>query len=115
MAPEKDIIEQITDRIIALGPYLFMAACRSEESVMKVLGELPYVTLDQTGWSVRKGTEAQAVGNMILDDGSVGFSVITGGALTEDEARSAIAVLNEYAESQTYAGPGLDELFEGGK
>ena len=103
MADQKTESEKAMRRTAELGDTLLIAFFRDQSTLMKVISQLPYVELDPPHLTEREGTACQAISNIQLKDGTMGFSLITGGDLTSEEIRTAVDLLDKYGEEQIFA------------
>lgn len=101
MADQKTESEKAMKRTLELGDTLLTAFFRDQDTLMKVISQLPYVEYDPPYLTERAGTACQAISNIRFEDGTVGFSLITGGDLTPEEEQTAVDLLNKYGEEQT--------------
>ena len=104
MGQHKNSAEQLMDLCRANGDVLLTACFRDQKTAMEVLYSLPYVAKDG---QVRPGTVAGAISKAKLKDGTRGVVVITGGDLTPQETRTAMALLAEHGMDQIFVGPGI--------
>jgi hypothetical protein len=102
MADNKTESEKAMRRTAELGDTVLVAFFRDQDTLMKVISQLPYVELDLPHLTERAGTACQAISNIRLKDGTMGFSLVTGGDLTLEEAQIAVDLLNEYGEEQIF-------------
>jgi predicted oxidoreductase (fatty acid repression mutant protein) len=102
MADNKTESEKAMRRTAELGDTVLVAFFRDQDTLMKVISQLPYVELDLPHLTERAGTACQAISNIRLKDGTMGFSLVTGGDLTNEEAQIAVDLLNEYGEEQIF-------------
>ena len=102
MADQKTESEKTMKRTLELGDTLLTAFFRDQDTLMKVISQLPYVEYDPPYLTERAGTACQAISNIRLEDGTVGFSLITGGDLTPEEIQTAVDLLNKYGEEQLF-------------
>jgi hypothetical protein len=93
--------QEAIDRVSKLGPVQFNAFFQDEDVLMQVVSQLPYVS----DMMARAGTECHGFSNQIGDDGTVGFSLVTGGDLTREEAIATNALMAKYAQTHTAALP----------
>jgi hypothetical protein len=93
--------EDAVRRTMQLGPVLLMAFFRDQDTLMKVVSQLPYVR----NMTARAGTECQAFSGTIGRDGTSGFTLVTGGDLTAEETRTAVDLLARYGEDQMFTVP----------
>ena len=103
MADQKTESEKAMRRTAELGDTLLIAFFRDQSTLMKVISRLPYVELDPPHVTERAGTACQAISNTRLKDGTMGFSLITGGDLTNEEIETAVDLLHKYGEEQIFA------------
>jgi len=96
--------ETAVKNTLSLGPYLFTCFFYDQNDLMKALELIPYIQLDGAYLVARRGTACQAISN-VTNNGKDGFALVTGGALTPDEANATIQVLNKYGHEQKYAMP----------
>ena len=94
--------EKAMRRTAELGDTVLVAFFRDQDTLMKVISQLPYIELDLPHLTERAGTACQAISNIRLKDGTMGFSLVTGGDLTVEEAQIAIDLLDEYGEEQMF-------------
>ena len=106
MADQKTESEKAMRRTAELGDTLLIAFFRDQSTLMKVISQLPYVELDPPHLTEREGTACQAISNIQLKDGTMGFSLITGGDLTSEEIQTAVDLLDKYGEEQIFATAG---------
>ena len=102
MADNKTESEKAMRRTAELGDTVLVAFFRDQDTLMKVISQLPYVELDLPHLTERAGTACQAISNIRLKDGTMGFSLVTGGDLTPEEAQIAVDLLNKYGEEQIF-------------
>ena len=93
--------EDAVKKTMELGPVTLMAFFRDQDTLMKVVSQLPYVR----NMNARAGTDCQAFSGMIGRDGTTGLTLVTGGNLTPEEAQTAVALLTKFGEDQMFTVP----------
>ena len=96
--------DKAVKNILSLGNYLFTCFFYDQNTLMKALGEIPYISRDGAYLESRRGTATQAISN-VVNKGKDGFALVTGGDLTATEAQKTIRILNKYGDDQSYAMP----------
>lgn len=108
MGIQGSMSDQTMKKILSLGKILLMAYFRDINAVMKVISQIPYVKVEGPKLTPRPGTACQAISNIILDDGTKGFVLLTGGNINPEETKTAMALLTEHGQNQTFVGPGTE-------
>jgi hypothetical protein len=99
----KTVFEKAMRRTAELGDTVLVAHFRDQATLMKVISQLPYVELDPPHVTERAGTACQGISNVRLKDGTMGFTLVTGGDLTSEEIDTAVDLLDKYGEEQIFA------------
>jgi len=84
---DMSILGKLLDEFKHLGPYLFFYGFRDENTVMAVIKEIPYCTIDLPYIDCKTGTKVLILPIEEPSSGQRFYALVTGGNLNSQEAR----------------------------